>query len=173
MGLYLSESMLKDLESSEDFESSLDYYIVENFTLTLSTFLVVKRLGYEDLAQDIIPLIKLGVGELVTKICTNRYVNGLASELGTHAKKLWEVEYSDSELADILEEAMSLRKKVDLGIASKEEARDLLIRFLNLIKLNPQETKVVKNILEDSEPSLVLQLIATALVVCVGGLSGS
>ncbi|MEM4824055.1 MAG: hypothetical protein QXV31_03350, partial [Zestosphaera sp.] len=112
MGLYLSESMLKDLESSEDFESSLDYYIVENFTLTLSTFLVVKRLGYEDLAQDIIPLIKLGVGELVTKICTNRYVNGLASELGTHAKKLWEVEYSDSELADILEEAMSLRKKV-------------------------------------------------------------
>ncbi|MEM4824200.1 MAG: hypothetical protein QXV31_04105, partial [Zestosphaera sp.] len=105
--------------------------------------------------------------------CTNRYVNGLASELGTHAKKLWEVEYSDSELADILEEAMSLRKKVDLGIASKEEARDLLIRFLNLIKLNPQETKVVKNILEESEPSLVLQLIATALVVCVGGLSGS
>lgn len=169
----MSESLLKDFESSKGLENSLDDFIIEDFTLTLSAFLVVKRLGYEDLAQDLVPLVRLGVGELVTKLCTNRYVNGLASELGTHAKKLWEVEYSDYELADILSRAMNLRRKLDLGVASKEEARELLLRFLNLIELNPQETKVVSSILEDSEPSLVLQLIATALAVCLGGLSGS
>lgn len=169
----MSESLLKDFESSEDFENSLDDFIIEDFTLTLSAFLVVKRLGYEDLAQDLVPLVRLGVSELVTKLCTNKYVNGLASELGAHAKKLWEVEYSDYELADILSKAISLRRKLDLGVASKEEARELLLRFLDLIELNPQETKVVSSILEDAEPSLVLQLIATALAVCVGGLSGS
>ncbi|MEO3993798.1 MAG: hypothetical protein QN229_05810 [Desulfurococcaceae archaeon TW002] len=169
----MSEPLLKDLEASEDFVSSLDESIVEYFTLTLSTFLVVKRLGYEDLAQDIAPLVKLGVGELVVRLSTNRYVRGLASELGKHAKKLWEVDYSDSEIVDILNEAMSLRRKVDLGIASKEEAHELLLRFLNLIGLNPQETEVVINILKDPEPPLVLQLIATALAVCVGGLGGS
>lgn len=153
--------------------SSLDEFVVEDFTLILSTFLVVKRLGYEDIAQDIVPLVKSGVGELVVRLSTNVYISNLASELGKHARKLWEVDYSDSEIADILSEAMSLRRKVDLGIASKEEARELLLRFLNLIGLNPQETEVVASILEDPEPPLVLQLIATALVVCVGGLGGS
>ncbi len=153
--------------------SNLDEFVVEDFTLILSTFLVVKRLGYEDIAQDIIPLVKSGVGELVVRLSTNMYINNLASELGKHARKLWEVDYSDSEIADILSEAMSMRKKVDLGIASKEEARELLLRFLNLIRLNPQETEVIASILKDPEPPLVLQLIATALVVCVGGLGGS
>ncbi len=169
----MTESMLKDLESFEGLESSLEDSAVEYFTLTLSTYLVVKRLGYEDLAQEIMPLVKLSVGELVTKLSTNNYVNGLASELGVCARKLWEVEYSDSELADILSEAVSLRRKVDLGVASVGEARDLLHRFLNLIGVDPRETKVVRSILEDPEPSKVLQLIATALAVCVGGLSGS
>lgn len=172
LGLYLSESLLKDVEFSEDFDSGLDNS-VESFTLTLSTYLVVKRLGYEDLARDIAPLVKLGVGGLVARLSTGRYINGLASELGEHAKKLWEVEYSDSELADILSEALSLRDKIDLGVASKEEARELLLRFTKLIELNLQEAKIVNNILEDPEPHLVLQLIATALAVCVGGLSGS
>ncbi|MGC8974571.1 MAG: hypothetical protein ACP5KB_00040 [Thermoprotei archaeon] len=169
----MPESLLKDLEFSEDFDSSLDNSVVESFTLALSTYLVVKRLGYEDLARDIVSLVKLEVGELVTRLSTGRYINGLASELGRHAKKLWEVEYSDSELANILSEALSLRGKVDLGVASREEARELLLRFIKLIELNLQEARIVKNILESSEPQLVLQLIATALAVCVGGLSGS
>lgn len=169
----MSESLLRDLEFYEGLDSSLDDSVVEGFTLALSTYLVVKRLGYEDLAQDIAPLVKLRVGELVTRLSTGRYINGLANELGRHAKKLWEVEYSDSELADILSEALSLRSKVDLGAASREEARELLLRFIKLIGLNLQEARIVNNILENSEPQLVLQLIATALAVCVGGLSGS
>ncbi len=169
----MSESMLKDLESFEDLESSSEDSAVEYFTLTLSTYLVVKRLGYEDLAQEIVPLVKLSVGELVTRLSTNNYVNGLASELGVCARRLWEVEYDDSELADILSEAVSLRRKVDLGVASVGEARELLHRFLKLIGVDPRGTKVVKTVLEDPEPSKVLQLIATALAVCVGGLGGS
>lgn len=169
----MSESMLKNLESFEDLESSSEDSAVEYFTLTLSTYLVVKRLGYDDLAQEIAPLVKLSVGELVIRLSTNNYVNGLASELGVCARKLWEVEYSDSELAEILSEAVSLRRKVDLGVASVGEARELLHKFLNLIGVDPRGTKVVKTVLENPEPSKVLQLIATALAVCVGGLSGS
>lgn len=169
----MSEYLSKGFEDVEKGLDSLHDFLAEDFTLSVSALIVVKRLGYEVLAEELMPLAKSLVGELVVRLSTGRYVSGLAHELGLYAKKLWEADYSDAELAEVLRIALDMKVRLESGGVGVDEARELLSRFLKIVDVDVGRTKVIKEIADNPEPSLVLQLIATALAVCVGGLGGS
>ncbi len=168
----MAESLSRSREGVEEVCDQEDF-IAESFTLSASMLVATKRLGYEDIARELMPLVKTLSGELVMRLGTGVYVNGLAYELSTYGRKLWDLEYSDSELIKVLTDALDMRRRLDKGGVSKEEAMELLNRFTRLIGVDVSKTQVIRELASDSEPALVLQLIATALAVCTGGLSGS
>lgn len=170
---FLSEYLSRSFDGVGEGLGSLHDFLAEDFTLAVSALIVVKRLGYEGLAEELMPLTKSLAGELAARLGTGRYVSGLARELGLHARRLWEVEYSDAELAEVLRTALDMRGRLEFGEVDVSEARELLSKFLKIVGVDVGRTKVIKDIVDNPEPSLVLQLIATALAVCVGGLSGS
>lgn len=168
----MTEHLSRSNEGVEEVHDQEDF-IAESFTLSASMLVAIKRLGYEDIACELMPLVKTLSGELVMRLSTGVYVNGLAYELSVHGRKLWDLEYSDSELIKVLTDALDIRRRLDEGGVSKEEARELLNRFTRLIGVDVGKTQVIRGIVNNPEPALVLQLIATALAVCTGGLSGS
>ncbi|MEM4485713.1 MAG: hypothetical protein QW116_00545 [Zestosphaera sp.] len=170
---FLSEYLSSGFEDFVEGSSSSCEFLAEDFTLSVSVLTVVKRLGYEDLAEELMPLVKSLVGEIVVRLSTGRYIEGLAHELGLHARRLWESDYSDAELADVIRSALELRERLESGEVDEDAVREVLDRFLKIVRVDVSRTKVIKGVVENPEPALALQLMATALAVCVGGLGGS
>ncbi len=151
----------------------LMYETAVSFVYTLSSSIVLKSLGYGDYFKEVLQIVKLLAGDLATYLTTGKYINGLAAELGEHAKKLWEVNFDDYELLQLIYELLDLKKKVEVGEADVETSKNLLYKLINLLEVDVNKTNVIKKIFNNPQPELVLQFAATAFVISVGGLNGS
>jgi len=150
----------------------LMYETASSFVFTLSSSIVLKSLGYGDYFKEVLQIVKLLAGDLAIYLTTNKYINGLATELSKYAKKLWEADFDDYELLQLIYDLLDLKKKVELNEADMETSKNLLSKLVSLLGIDVEKTNVIKGIFNNPRPELVLQFAATAFVVSVGGLDG-
>ena len=133
---------------------------------------VLEGLGYEQYADEIKLKLKYWVSELVIKLATQKYVNGLASELSSTVKPLWSLRISDEELRFYLYKLLNFGISVRDGKASSEAAKDLLLDFIDIFEVDLIKVPTVMKVLEDLDPELVLQTLLVGLIASTKGLSG-
>ncbi len=114
-----------------------------------------------------IMLLKDLVGRLATELATGHYVDGLAAELGSHMKKLWDVNVSEWLLRDFLHSALELKEATR---TAESEVSEVLENFLSIFEVDVSASPLLSKLLKSGiNRELALQIIATGLIVSVGG----
>ncbi len=148
------------------------YVVCDKVVYVASAISILEELGYKQCANELKLSLKYWVSELVVKLATQKYIDGLASELSCTTKPLWSLNVSDDELKLYLYRLLSFGAAVKEGKASREEARELLLDFIEIFEVDLSKSPRVRKVLEEADPQLVLQTILTGLIASVKGLSG-
>lgn len=144
------------------------------FITTVSAAKILNSLGYYDASKDLMMVAKSLAGELSLYLSTGKYVNGLATSLANELGSLWNKDFDEFQLAELLNVALSL--KAEIGIAPEEMLKRKSVKILELLakvfRVDVKSSPTLSALAENPDPEVVLQTVCTALVVGVGGLNG-
>ncbi len=163
--------MERKLEEGEDRIISA---ICKDFVISLSAAQILRELGMSQLSQELAKVAKSLAGEIALKLSTGRYVDGLATRLKEELGTFWTVDIDDHLLESLLRKTVELKMGLCVlpneykAVLSEEILRDLAMVF----NKGMEEVPTVCEILGRGDPEEVIQTVATALVVGVGGLYG-
>lgn len=157
-----------------NFEEGFPYlYIVcDRIVYIASAISVLEELGYRQYANDLKLSLKYWVSELVVRLATQKYIDGLASELSHTVKPLWSLRLSDEELKLYLYRLLNFGIAIKEGRASREEAKEIMLDFIEIFEVDLSKSPRVRKVLEEADPQLVLQTVLVGLIASVKGLSG-
>lgn len=146
-------------------------YVADNLLRAVSIAGILKDLN--EPYEDLIPLMKYLISELVLELHTNTYINGTAEELQEAIKlRLWDLT-DESELAQLIDDVIKLGIKIGEGVMDESLTRRVLNEFIDLFSLDIENKEILKEILRRCEPHTVLQTILVGLVISVGGIGYS
>ena len=148
------------------------YVVCDKVVYIASAVSILEELGYEQYADELKLSLKYWVSELVVKLATQKYIDGLASELSHTVKPLWSLRLSDEELKLYLYRLLNFGIAAREGRASREEAKEILLDFIEMFEVDLSKSPRVRKVLEEVDPQLVLQTVLTGLIASVKGLSG-
>ncbi|MCD6429000.1 MAG: hypothetical protein J7L12_05255 [Desulfurococcales archaeon] len=148
------------------------YTVCDKIVYITSAISILEELGYKQYANELKLSLKYWVSELVVKLATQKYIDGLASELSCTVKPLWSLRLSDEELKLYLYRLLNFGIAVKGGMASREEAKEVLLDFIEIFEVDLSKSPRVRKVLEEVYPQLVLQTVLTGLITSVKGLSG-
>ncbi len=148
------------------------YVVCDEIVYTTSVINILEELGYKQYADEIKLSLRYWVSELVAKLATRKYINGLAAELSRTVRPLWSLRISDEELRFYLHKLLNFGVSVREGKASREEAKDLLLDFIEIFEIDLSKSPIIRRILVDVDPELVLQTVLVGLITSIKGLSG-
>lgn len=146
------------------------YMICDRIAHTASVISILNELGYEEFANELKPDLKYWVSELVIKLATQKYVNGLATELSYTTERLWSRRFSEEELRAYLHKLVSFGLAAKEGRATREEAKDILLDFIYMFGVDLSRAQCVRKILDEADPQLVLQTLLVGLIISAEGL---
>lgn len=151
-----------DLEYLDDIISGIVFF---NSVLSLTN-----SLGYKEYVEDLVGTLKEHVGRFLEVLAVEgTYVPGLASYLATKiGKRLWELDISDSALAEFLNLLVGYRVALAKGSLGSEDSEELL--ELTCSYLHIPSCGELRRILQPLTPSLAFQVALTGLAISVGGI---
>lgn len=150
-----------DLDYLDDVISGIVFY---NSVLSLAS-----SLGYEEVSGELLWFLKEYVGRFLEALAVEgTYVPGLASYLATKiGKRLWELDISDSSLAEFLNSLVGYRVALAEGSLGPEDSEELLRLTCSCLRISSCEE--LWRELQPLTPSLALQVALTGLAISVGG----
>ena len=149
--------------------------LANEYVMLLSAAKILKDLGMNEFASELGKLTCLIAGELAIHLNTGKYVDGLASAIKDTYKSLWETEIDEYSMINILKHVLELRDKIRNGISALSpgdvaKAKEFFTRILRRKRRTLPEP--LQRVLSSDDPATLIQSIATALVVTVGGVNG-
>lgn len=159
------------VHSIEDRDLEYLSHVKDNLLRAISLVNILKDL--DEPYEDLIPLMKYLISDLVLELHTNTYINGIAEELQEAIKlRLWELS-DEFKLAELINDVVELGIKVNERVVDESLARKVLSEFIDLFSLNVKNYKVLREVFKCCEPHIVLQTILVGLVIAVGGVNYS
>ena len=144
------------------------------FVTATSAAQILNLLGYEEESRELIRVAKSLAGELSLHLSTGKYLDDLASRLAAELGTLWEKDFDEFKLAELLNAAIALKSEIGVAApeALREKATEVLKLLLETFGKDRKTTPTLSSMLDNPDPETVLQTVCTALVVGVGGLNG-
>jgi hypothetical protein len=148
--------------------------ICRDFIISLSVAQILKELGMSQFSQEVAKIAKSLAGEIALELSTGKYLDGLATRIKEELGTFWAVDIDDYLLESLLRKTAELKSGLYIlpeeykALLSEEILRDLVALFNKEMK----EVPTINEVLGRGDPEEVIQTVATALVVGVGGLHG-
>lgn len=162
---YLSEDFISD-------EVSYVEVVANALVRTASVAGILKSID-EDYSE-LVQITKFLTSELVRELHTTSFTDGVVSELYDAIKiRLWDIE-DEFKLSTFINDVVFLGTMVKEGVNDLEViklAREVVEEFADVFSLDLSRCNVLRDVMNSSNPALILQVMLLGLILAVGGLS--